>query len=88
MTGLKVSFSQGTFTIQFPRDVAGRLDRLAAMAFLHSLDNGGLVELIHLAAETLAARTGVQMSHLDRVMFERWRDELQTNAVDEAKKQQ
>jgi hypothetical protein len=40
------------------------------------------VELIHFAAETLAARTGVSMSELDRVMFERWRDEL------EAKKQQ
>jgi hypothetical protein len=82
MTGMKVSFSQGTFTIQFPRDVAGPLDRPAAMAFLHSLDKNGLVELIHLAAETLAARTGVSMSELDRVTFERWRDEL------EAKKQQ
>jgi hypothetical protein len=40
------------------------------------------VELIHLAAETLAARTGVSMSELDRAMFERWRDEL------EAKNQQ
>ena len=85
MTGMKVSFLHGTFTIQFPRDVAGPLDRPAAMAFLHSLDNGGLVELIHLAAETLAARTGVHMSHLDRVMFERWRDELPADAGDSGK---
>ena len=35
MTDIKVSFSQGTFTIQFPRDVAGPLDRQAAMAFLN-----------------------------------------------------
>ncbi len=46
------------------------------------LAKGGLVELIHLAAETLAARTGVNMSELDRIDFERWLDEL------EAKKQQ
>jgi hypothetical protein len=75
MTGMKVSFSQDTFIIQFPRDVAGPLDRPAAMAFLHSLDKNGLVGLIHLAAETLAARTDVSMSQLDRAMFERWREE-------------
>ncbi len=82
MTGMTVSFSHGTFTIRFPRDVAGPLDRPVAMAFLHSLDKNGLVELIHFAAETLAARTGVSMSELDRIDFERWRDEL------EAEKQQ
>lgn len=82
MTGMKVSFSHDTYTIQFPRDVAGPLDRLAAMAFVQSLDKGGLVELIHLAAKTLAARTGVHMSQVDRVMFEQWQDELRANAAD------
>jgi hypothetical protein len=85
MTGMKVSFSHGTFTIQFPRDVAGPLDRPAAMAFLHSLDKNGLVELIHFAAETLAARTGANMSELDRVEFERWRDDLRAGAGDSGK---
>jgi hypothetical protein len=76
MTGMKLSFLHDTFTIQFPRDVAGPLDRLVARAFVQSLDKGGLVELIHLAAETLAARN---MSQVDRVMFERWQDELRAD---------
>jgi hypothetical protein len=36
MTGMKVSFLHDTFTIEFPRGVAGPLDRPAAMAFLGS----------------------------------------------------
>jgi hypothetical protein len=68
MPAIKVSNTQDDIVIHIPFGVVGPLDLLAATAFTQSLNKGGLVELIHFAAERLA-RT--EMSAVDRVIFEK-----------------